>query len=296
MKKIHLRRFSEEATLRQKRDAILTRLCENSPRTFTWFNQGSYEMGTGVKPINGDYDIDVGVIFDLGNPIEQPQTEKRWVRDAVKNHTKSVLWKEPCITVQYQSANEPVYHVDLAVYGKDTSGQLYLARGREFSADPRWELCDPRRLTATIGNRFIGEDAAQFRRVVQYLKRWKDEHFPAEGNAAPVGTGLTILAHNAFNPVRTGYPVTYDDLTAMSDLVRIIASSFRGKWSPAGTMYRITAMVPVEPRDDVFARMTDQQSTEFKARVDKLKGYLDEAARTRSSTPLRWAFGTDFPE
>lgn len=294
---IHLRRFSEDKTLVEKRDAVLARLRSKSPKTFTFFNQGSYEMGTGVKPVNGDYDIDVGVVFDFGNVnSENPRTVKRWVYDAVKDHTSDVSWKEPCITVQYRTAREPVYHVDLAIYGKDAYGQLYLARGKEHSAEPRWERCDPQGLTNTLGNRFAGEDAAQFRRIVQYLKRWKDVNFPVEGNAAPVGIGLTILAHHRFSPGRSGYPTTYDDLTALRSLVTNISAVFVQKWSTGGWAYRIEARVPVVPNDDVFARMTDQQSTEFKGRIDKLKEQLDESARTGSTMLLRRAFGSDFPE
>ena len=294
--KINLKRFSENAVLVEKRDAVLKRL--RTDRTFTPFNQGSYEMGTGVKPTHGDYDIDVGVVFELGPYGAFPpiKTVKRWVHDAVKPHTGSVTWKEPCITVQYQSGGDPVYHVDLAVYGKDSYGTLYLARGKEHASDPRWERCDPQGLTTTIGNRFSGDDALQFRRVVQYLKRWKDVHFSPEGNAAPVGIGLTLLAHSSFSPARSGYPTTYDDLSALRTVVGAISASFTPKWTPTGTMYRITARVPVEPRDDVFARMTDQQGTEFKGRIDTLKAWLDEAARTGSTVSLRRAFGTDFPE
>lgn len=295
--RIHLRRFSEDATLVAKRDAVLSRLRSSSPRPFTSFNQGSYEMGTGVKPVNGDYDIDVGVVFDLGRiNSELPRTVKRWVFDAVKDHTSDVSWKEPCITVQYRSAHEAVFHVDLAVYGQDGNGQLYLARGKEHSSDPRWERCDPKGLTSTIGDRFRGDDAAQFRRVVQYLKRWKDVSFPSTGNAAPVGIGLTILAHSGFSPRQSGYNGSYDDLAALHALTSHISYLFVPKWTTNGAVHRIQAMVPVEPRDDVFARMTDQQSAEFKGRIDKLKGDLDAAARTGSPDSLRRAFGTDFPE
>lgn len=296
--RIRLRRYAEDATLVEKRDAVLSRIRTNHDRTFTWFNQGSYEMGTGVKPIQGDYDIDVGVVFDLGFIDSfDARTVKRWVYDAVKAHTSSVTWREPCITVQYRASREPVYHVDLAVYGKDVNGQHYLARGKEHSAEPRWERCDPKGLTLAIESRFRGDDAAQFRRVVQYLKRWKDVHFSAEGNAAPVGIGLTLLAYSSFAPVRTSYPGADDDLAALRALITSISASFRTTWSTTGAkVYRISAHVPVEPRDDVFARMTDQQSMEFKGRIDTLQGYLDEAERTGTSSPLRRAFGADFPE
>ncbi len=295
--RIQLRRYNEDATLVEKRDAVLTRLRQSSPQTFTWFNQGSYEMGTGVKPIQGDYDIDVGVVFDLSDVASHdPRAVKRWVYEAVRTHTTSVTWKEPCITVQYQASREPVYHVDLAVYGKDFYGRHYLARGKEHSASPRWEPCDPRGLTSAIEDRFSGDSAAQFRRVVQYLKRWKDVNFSPEGNAAPVGIGLTLLAYTGFVPAKTGYPSTDDDLTALRNLVTNIGASFRPTWANGSTCYRISAYIPVEPRDDVFARMTDQQSSEFKGRIETLKGHLDEAAQTGMTASLKRAFGQDFPE
>ena len=93
-------------------------------------------------------------------------------------------WKEPCITLQYQEGGEPVYHVDLAVYGKDRHGRLFLARGKEHGVETSWEPANPVGLTRSIGARLSGDAAAQFRRVIQYLKRWKDQHFSAEGNAA----------------------------------------------------------------------------------------------------------------
>ncbi len=289
--RIHLRRFDENATLREKRDAVLSRLRDGLDAAgrsrFSWFNQGSYEMGTGVKPLDGDYDIDVGIVFRLGSrwSFPSPLEVKGWVYDAVEHHTQDVRWKEPCITVQYQRRREPVYHVDLAIYGEDEqTGQLYLARGKRHSADPRWEAADPKGLIETIKTRFSGEDAAQFRRVIRYLKRWKDVHFPSHGNAAPVGIGLTVLAYHGFQP-QTRWQV--DDFLALRGLVSSIQGSFRG--------HRISARLPVQPHNDVFARMTDQQCSEFKGRVDRLAGWLDEANRTRTTAPLQRAFGPDFP-
>ncbi len=36
-------------------------------------DQGSYEMGTGTKPLNGDYDIDQGLYFAV-SPAEYPDS------------------------------------------------------------------------------------------------------------------------------------------------------------------------------------------------------------------------------
>lgn len=296
---INLARLDENATLVEKRDRVLDTLRKHCSRKFDFFNQGSYEMGTGVVPIQGDYDIDVGIVFPDEALRPEPMTVKGWVHAAVHGHTKDVSWKEPCITVQYQHRDEPVYHVDLAVYLKARDGSLYLARGKQHAdaSQRSWERSDPQGLTKAIGGRLSGEDAAQFRRVVQCLKRWKDVHFSAEGNAAPVGIGLTILTHERFSPVKAGHPTpAYDDLTALRNVVGSIAGAFTAKSTIAGVSYRIVARVPVEPRDDVFARMTDQQTTELKGRVEKLKAWLDEAASSQATGPLRKAFGNDFPE
>ena len=72
---IALKWFGENQTLRQKRDIVRRKLEDRLPDIFAdydeecpdfWFHdQGSYELGTGVKPLNGDYDIDQGLYFTL---------------------------------------------------------------------------------------------------------------------------------------------------------------------------------------------------------------------------------------
>ena len=43
-----------------------------------------------------------------------------------------------------------------------------------------------------------GEQRAQFRRCVRYLKRWKNKNFTSNGNTAPPSIGLTIQAKTSF--------------------------------------------------------------------------------------------------
>ena len=65
---IKLKEFDENETLRKKRDILLKKLRLNiseDAASYTTFNQGSYAMGTGIKPEDGDYDIDVGICFDI---------------------------------------------------------------------------------------------------------------------------------------------------------------------------------------------------------------------------------------
>ncbi|MCB9761194.1 MAG: nucleotidyltransferase [Alphaproteobacteria bacterium] len=278
------------ANLREKRERVLRRLRLGSPRSFDSFNQGSYAMSTGIVPVNGDYDIDVGVIYS-GAQRPDPLTVKGWVYEAVKDHTSDVVWRRPCITVWYKSGGRRIYHVDLAVYWQDAWGRLSLAVGKQHSsgAHVAWLESDPKGFIEQVKGHLSGEDRAQFRRVIRYLKRWKDVHFPSEGNAAPVGIGITVAALQWFQPVKAGWRAEgasqYDDLAATQALVRSMRSAFGA---------RLSVRLPVQPFTDVFERMTDQQMLEFRGRLEALDANL-ERARLGASSVLKTAFGEDFP-
>jgi hypothetical protein len=302
---IQLKQYDENAELRQKRDIILDRLRDKlRPRTFEPFNQGSYAMGTGIKPINGDYDIDIGIVFDLDYRVNDPVTVKGWVYQAVLGHTASVDWRRPCITVNYQQAREPKYHVDLAVMARDSGGTLRLALGKQHSqADQReWQVDDRQGFIDAVKNRFSGEDGFQFRRVIRYLKRWKDVHFSNEGHAAPTGLSLTVAAYRWFRPMKQyssylSQGVEYDDLAATAALVGAIHQSFQQVWDASRSQYvpRLLLQFSHAPYDDVLTRMSNQQMGEFRGRLEKLSGWLEDARKTQDATPLQRAFGSQFP-
>lgn len=300
---IKLGHLDENAELRQKRDRVLSRLRENLSMKFEWFNQGSYAMGTGVKPLDGDYDIDIGIVLDLDRNQHDPVTVKGWIYKAVEQHTARVEWRRPCITVYYQQAGEAIYHVDLAILAKDRWGNMHLAIGREHSAKEQreWQQDDRKGFIDVIGNRFSGEDAAQFRRVIRYLKRWRDVHFASEGRAAPTGLGLTVAAYHDFRIAKfNSYyaSATYDDFAATEALVRAIRGRFSTTWDSSTGQYvkRLKLIFPRVPQDDVFERMTNQQMQEFYQRLEKLAQWLEQARSTGTTEPLRRAFGNEFPE
>ena len=130
----------ENATLREKRDILLKKLKDNISKdavSYTTFNQGSYAMGTGILPEDEDYDIDVGLKFSMDkDDYSDPIKPKKWVRDALYGHTKSVEIRRSCVTVTYQIDGESVFHVDFAVYAANNAdGKMYIAKGKEFSSD-----------------------------------------------------------------------------------------------------------------------------------------------------------------
>lgn len=156
-KAIKLGNTDENATLREKRDAVLRRLRDRG-LTFTYFNQGSYAMGTGVKPTNLDYDIDFGLVLTKPQATD-PLAFKGLVYDAVLGHTPQVEWRRHCVRVQYVRQGQEAFHVDLAVYREVdtwTGKKLQLAAGRQHSGpdNKAWRDSDPKGLVQHITNAY----------------------------------------------------------------------------------------------------------------------------------------------
>lgn len=302
----------ENETLREKRDILLKKLKDNisdDAESYTTFNQGSYAMGTGIKPEDEDYDIDVGLKFNLDkDSCTDPLTPKKWVRDALKGHTRSVDIRRSCVTVSYQNKGESVFHVDFGVYAANNSdGKMYIAKGKEFSsADNKvWELSDPQGLINSVKTKFTGDDSAQFRRVIRYLKKWRTHHYTAGGNGAPTGISLTILAYNLFSPSSTPDWSTqkrvYDDCTALYNLIKSIVGSFVLSWdNQEGKFYHIiTTYLPVEPYNDLFEKMSKKQLESLYQEFEWILSKLDEVKgkdkRSDACSLLVDVFGEDFP-
>ena len=302
----------ENEELREKRDILLDKLKEKitaEAASYTHFVQGSYAMGTGIKPTDGDYDIDVGLEFDIDkDDYPDPITIKKWVRDALDGHTKSVKIRRSCVTVTYQKDYEPVYHVDFACYAASNKDQkLYIAKGKEYSeAENRvWELSNPKKLINLIRNKFSDEDEqAQFKRVIRYMKKWKNEQFDVFGNAAPTGIALTVFAYNLFSPA---YKVdslkgtrVYDDFTALKNLVHSIMNQFTRYYDENGEVhFTITQDLPVEPYNNLFSKMTPTQQDDFHSKLSTMKSKLAEIENTDKKSEackvLVQIFGNDFP-
>lgn len=316
---IKLGNFDENAELREKRDRILDRLKENLDElrtggkapAYETFNQGSYAMGTGVKPLDSDYDIDVGIRFKIAkDDYPDPVEVKEWVYEALKGHTKRVEVRRSCVTVYYSRGDEPIYHVDLAIYSDrdcNPDGKMYLAKGRLNSAPEYrvWEPADPQGLMDLIAGRFPDpEDAKQFRRVVRYLKRWRDVKFTATGNAAPIGIGLTVAAYLWFSPTyKVPDPFSgarrYNDLPGLYRLISAMLGRFTTVYAEGEWAERLRVELPVEPHNDLFGKMTNLQMRTFKTKLEALRQVLsqaiDEVDPVEACKLLRSEFGDDFP-
>jgi len=308
-----IRLDDENETLRTKREIILEKLKKNiskDAKGYDTFNQGSYAMSTGVKPVDGDYDIDVGIKFKMSKDDTEPLTAKDWVFKALDGHTKSAKIKNPCVTVTYQEGGEPAYHVDLAIYAADNiDGKLYLAKGKPESKpeNKKWEASSPQELLDTIRGYFSNlDDRAQFRRVIRYLKRWKDIKFTDGGNSKPTGIALTCAAYHWLSPNKTLADVTankyeYNDLKCLIDFVSSVIGKFYQVWDQDSGkyIYRLTVQLPVDPYCDLCEKMTNKQMEKFKEKLETLQAVLkaaeNEVDPVEACKKLKAEFGDDFP-
>jgi hypothetical protein len=314
---IKLKRYDENATLRDKRDKILKALrdgltkhfasSEEAKPTFDWFNQGSYAMNTGIKPLgDGDYDIDVGIRFhvSINGTYSDPTTLKALVRDVLQDHGGVPTIKRPCVTVDYPNDD---YHVDLAIYAsaESNNNQNHLAKGYEGSSvdNKTWEPSDAEAFIKLVDERHDGPNGQQFRRIIRYLKRWKDHRFRSDGNEAPVGIGLTLNVYHAFVPdfdSRDGSP---RDLLALLKVVRLMLADFAtAPHEENGEIKkgrRLKASIPVKPWDDVYDRMSNKQMEKFENRLKELREALETAYGEidpfDAAKILQKQFGDDFP-
>lgn len=284
--------YDENSELASKRDILINKLkADEDLPSFTVINQGSYAMYTGVKPLdNKDYDIDVGLRFNVNKDDYKPLELKEKVYEILKDHTDyGAEIKQPCVTVTYKKNGNIGYHVDLVIYAyedkSDTNSQMYLARGKSGSEpeNKKWEEADPMGLKDKIMGKFDDEDErAQYRRIIRYLKRWKNKVFKSNGNSEPPGIGITLLAYEKFEPK---YKITdyvtlsreYNDLDALIYLVQQIKSMFLYQtYKNNRFLYRIKLNLPVTPKTDVFFKMTDIQMTDFKDKIEELLNNLNE--------------------
>lgn len=300
---IKLDEDNEKAKLREKRETLLKTLREklgDDVPSFENFNQGSYSMHTGVAPLDGNYDIDVGLVFDCKRgKYPDPVVLKKKVRDALNSNGRTVLIRRPCVTVNYMREGTPEYHVDLAIYAKRDDGQLDLAKGKENSSDEFrvWEVSDPKKLTDLICTAFKDTDElAQYRRCIRYIKRWRNVQFRNGG--APLSIALTVAAKEWFSPrFETSGKAT--DLLALLDWVEAMLSRFNNTYTDdEGWHKRLKVTLPVTPNNDLMAGMTKGQMTTFKEKLEALRDALsdayDEELPEDACKLLNKQFGDDF--
>jgi hypothetical protein len=139
-----------------------------------------------------------------------------------------------------------------------------------------WELSEPFKLKELLKSKIAdSSDREQFRRIIRYLKRWKDYNFSSTVAGRPTGIALTACCYNLFTPqkdyVYSSYSYQYNDSRALQNVVNGIISMFT--WNN-----QISVKLPVQPYNDIFEKMSNDQTVSMKTKLVTLRDTLLSAS------------------
>lgn len=249
----------------------------------TFYMQGSFSMTTTINPISAEYDLDDGVYLqniDTTKPIsewESPEKVHKWIVDAVDGHTsKNPTDKNLCVRVNYADENK---HVDLPIYVKKDD-TYYLA-----VKNNGWVESDPKEVSDWFADE-VNEKGEQYRRVVRYLKAWKDFR-EDENNSVKLfgGFQLTVLA---------SYHFVGDSDSDEESFYKTVQAIKNNLW-----MYNNKIAHPTKPWKNLIEHYSDRRKElfqdEFKAMFEKAKKAYDEDDCEEKGKKWRKVFGDRFP-
>ncbi|MCW5939188.1 MAG: hypothetical protein KF884_03365 [Fimbriimonadaceae bacterium] len=271
------------ASLRTSRDANRDRIKKHWKDTLeravpTFEEQGSFEMGTVIRPIEGDYDLDDGMylncIGDDPEDWESTSTIQGWVCDAVNGATQGDPEKRKrCVRIPYKGG----YHIDVPSYGVDS---FNTTRVYEKGKEPTdFDESNPVALVDWFNER--KQSHSDLRDLMRFFKAWRDYK---KGPLAKIkSVTMTILVAE-----RIQSNDRYDQ--AVVDTARHCANHIRGGGSVAK---------PVAPVEDLTASWTADDRTKIADAFDDLaeKGEEAIAADTIRAGALLWQgqFGPRYP-
>ena len=265
------------------------------------FIQGSLNTHTGIMPISGDFDIDRALVIDADGAPENPVTPKKEALDVLEDRGfKNAKIKKPCVTAEYASGN---VHIDFIIY-KQSGDQHYLAVGKKNSDEynREWSAADPLGLMAWINDDSSHDEAdakavlAQFRRLVRYLKRWRDVQFSTTVAAKVFSIGLTVMVKSEFEPSFSKEGARQDLEALRATVAGILDAGYF--YEAVDNKYHVQVDLPVQPWRDIFYGSSLDTGTQLHNKLEYLKvqlGKVEVSSDEREQCEiLNKLFGDDF--
>jgi hypothetical protein len=237
-----------------------------------FYIQGSYKMKTGIRTKDDICDLDDGVYF-FRTPDVTATTLQNWVWDAVNGYTSTTPeHRKKCIRNVFTGD----YEIDIPVYYKENGKEYQLA-----VKNNGWEDSDPKALIDWFNK---NKDAdGKINKAIKELKAWCDH----KRNRMPSGLAMTILAINAKNKIVLN---DRDDIL-LTDILREIKKILAQKFE---------CIVPVTPKDDLFADYDETRKTNFLNNLDSFlsdaEAALKEQNHLKASRLWQKNLGTRFPD
>ena len=275
------------------------------------FRQGSFAVDTAIYNLDGDYDFDRTLLIDADCAPDDPVEPKRVIKEVLeKRNFKDPKIKKPCVTADYKSIN---LHIDYTVYKIDQFDTMFLAIGKHGSGNEHkeWAESDQKGLIEWINDveRYTGNVSKkryQYKRLIRFMKRWRDFNFSDEVKKKIFSIGLTVMIKSEYTNQFSNQE-QIGDLEALSLIVNRILNGSYLKCQSDGK-YRVSVQLPTVPYRDIFQHKISGYSfdgsdknigTQFRNKLvylnEELKKAIDEPDPYEASKLLRVVFGDDFP-
>ena len=254
---------------------IADKLYEKLEMRVTFYTQGSdaHKMKTIIIKEDGTFDSDRGVYLPR-KPSVSGETVQGYIYDAVKDHTKAgAQHRKKCIRVIFQCE----YNIDFpAYYEVDGEDFAYMAiKAHDWIKDDPWHMI-------TWLEKYKDADG-QYIRMIKYLKGWASKR-KCNGKM-PSGIALAVWTARYFSA-----EAGRDDKCLLKLLKAI----------KAAVQYSVTCYAPVEPFDDLTAKLTKAQKDNFLEELtlfcEEAQKAIDEEDKLKASKIWRKYLGDRFPE
>lgn len=277
------------------------------------FNQGSYASNTTILPLEDeDYDIDKGIVIKEEHAPEDPKEAKKKLKEVlVSRNLKNPKLKIPCVTAQYYKNGDKKFHIDYPIYKINSEGKYFLAIGKETSNDDNteWQEVEIKELIKWVDAK-NGEDLEnldteernQYKRLIRYMKKWRNNQFPQSSRKKIYSIGLTVMIRQQFDASITpdGEINDLDSLyNTISNILNHSYFLFSGYDSTLNEKYNLNVFLPKKPHSDIFNKHGVTVGTLFKNKLEQLKKDLETVKNYKCLKDqcdlLNKVFGEEFP-
>jgi hypothetical protein len=254
---------------------ISDKLCDKLDMRPSFYTQGSDapKMKTNIIKEDGTFDSDRGVYLPH-KPDVSGETVQGYIYDAVKDHTRDgAQHRKKCIRSLFQCE----YNIDFpAYYEVEGEDYAYMAvKGKEWIKDDPWHMI-------TWLEKYKDGDG-QYIRMIKYLKGWASKR--KSNGKMPSGIALAVWTARHF------YKQADRDDQCLLNLLKAIKDS---------TAYTVTCYAPVEPFDNLTAKLTQTQKDNFRTELclfcEAAQKAIDEKDQLKASKIWRKYLGERFPE
>jgi hypothetical protein len=262
----------------------IEKIPEIKSRLFETFLQGSYRIGTSIRPCNdNEFDVDVVISLNLNDETGDRMKPKEAV-DFIYNHLKSIsiyqgkLKKQPrCIRIDYSGD----FHMDVVSAHYDKWMDILFVPNRKVED---WSETNPKGFIQWCVEQ-NKKNNDKFSRIIKYLKWWRNNKFGKDSVVKSIIL-TTLIGENFSTDCSTDADSILGSVKNLNDLLELY---YYVPNVPNPSL--ITENLAREWNHSNYITFKNSISSLF----DSIKDAYEEEDLEKSIEKWRKVFGEDFP-